>query len=356
MSQESGSLPAKLSHGPSRQIRVPGTTEETQWNTRSLGLRLGADAASAAVAGGLISPIITVLDRYDTPSEHESRSKAQANKTRAIIEKAAKGINISHTVRTCLRSMVTQPMGFFLSTPFLLIYTLYTGTYLTANTIDTVSSTLRNRPFATVSPGPEKFVATSTYNMAMCVYKDSRFVRIFGPSSDPSPASTSVSGTSRAATTISTAATTAFQKAPKVPKASYALFCLRDSATIFASFNVPALIAPSIPDALAATTAGKAALAQMASPALMQFVSTPIHLLGLDLYNRYSPQRGLGWKERLARVRRDYVASSFARIGRIVPAFGVGGVVNMRLRAKLMEGLEVMDEGRSISREVSSTY
>ena len=248
--------------------------------------------------------------------------------------------------------MVTQPMGFFLSTPFMLIYTLYAGTYLTANAIDTISSTVKNQPFATVSPGPEKFVTTTTYNMAVCVYKDARFARIFGPSSSPTPtpttspssSSSSSSAKSRTVGVISTAAATAFQKAPKVPKASYALFCLRDSVTIFVSFNVPALIAPSIPDALAATPAGKAALAQMACPALMQFVSTPMHLLGLDLYNRYSPHGGIGWRERLARVRRDYVASSFARMGKIVPAFGVGGVVNMRVRAMLMEALQQEEE------------
>jgi hypothetical protein len=82
----------------------------------------------------------------------------------------------------------------------------------------------------------------------------------------------------------------------------------------------------------------KVAMAQFASPALMQFISTPMHLLGLDLYNR----GGLGWQERLTRIRRDYISSSFARIGKIVPAYGVGGVVNVRLRAALMERLERM--------------
>jgi len=33
------------------------------WNTRNLGLRLGADAASAASASALIAPIITIIDQ-----------------------------------------------------------------------------------------------------------------------------------------------------------------------------------------------------------------------------------------------------------------------------------------------------
>lgn len=83
----------------------------------------------------------------------------------------------------------------------------------------------------------------------------------------------------------------------------------------------------------------KAATAQFACPALMQFFSTPMHLLGLDLYNR-QPPGGLPWTERAARIRRDYISSSFARMGKIVPAYGVGGVVNVRLRSTLMQRLE----------------
>lgn len=257
----------------------------------------------------------------------------------AIIEKAAKGIPIRHTLTSCLRAMVTRPSSFFLSTPFLLIYTLYSATYLTANTIDTVTSTLRNQPFPTVTPGTAKFVTTTAVNMSICVYKDARFAKIFGPSSGPSPAPSSSTSPS---SPIAAAAVAAVAKtAAKIPKSSYMLFCLRDSVTIFASFNVPLLIAPSIPDYIAATPGMKVAMAQFASPALMQFISTPMHLLGLDLYNRQAPG-GLGWQERLTRIRRDYISSSFARIGKIVPAYGVGGVVNVRLRAALMERLEGM--------------
>jgi len=37
-----------------------GTTE---WNTKNLGRRLAVDAASAATAGGLVAPIITMIDK-----------------------------------------------------------------------------------------------------------------------------------------------------------------------------------------------------------------------------------------------------------------------------------------------------
>ncbi|KAI9933472.1 hypothetical protein ASPWEDRAFT_114854 [Aspergillus wentii DTO 134E9] len=278
-------------------------TAATPWNTKNLGMRLGVDTASAAAAGALTCPVITVIDR-------------------AIIEKAAKGLPIGQTISSCFGSMLRKPSGFFLSTPFLLIYTLYTSTYLTANVIDTVTSTLRNQSFSTIFPGTAKFITTTAVNMGICVYKDARFARIFG--APPPPSSTPRS---------------APPPVKKVPNVSYGLFCLRDSITIFASFNIPALIAPSIPDYVASTPGMKAAIAQFSCPALMQFASTPMHLLGLDLYNR-QPAGGLGWQERLLRIRRDYVPSCFARMGKIVPAYGVGGVANVRMRTALMERLE----------------
>ncbi|KAJ5929583.1 hypothetical protein N7454_006533 [Penicillium verhagenii] len=300
------------------------------WNTQSLGLRLGVDVASAASAGALTCPLITIIDR-------------------AIIEKASKGFPIRETITSCIRSMVSKPSGFFFSTPFILIYTLYTSTYLTANFMDTISSTLRDQSFSTVTAGPAKFISTTVVNMAICVYKDARFAKLFGanppptntpgqPSLNPGPSPSAGAGASAEASKYSchphpTAC------APKIPKISYGLFCLRDSITIFASFNVPSLIAPSIPDWMAETARMKSTIAQFSCPALMQFASTPMHLLGLDLYNR-QPPGGMPWTERAARIRRDYISSSFARMGKIVPAYGVGGVVNVRMRAALMSKLE----------------
>ncbi|RAH51054.1 uncharacterized protein BO95DRAFT_350709 [Aspergillus brunneoviolaceus CBS 621.78] len=325
------SLPTSMS---AISERSPVST--TRWNTDRLGTRLGVDIASAATAGALTCPVITVIDR-------------------AIIEKAAKGLPIQQTITSCFRSMAAHPGAFFLSTPFLLIYTLYTATYLTANTIDTVMSTMRDKPFSTVFPGTAKFLSTTVVNMGICVYKDARFARIFGASPPGSNApSTTVTTPPKPnanfsptitiprpqhTTTAASCHPATGPGAPTVPRISYALFCLRDSITIFASFNIPALLAPHIPDRVAATPGMKAALAQFSCPALMQFASTPMHLLGLDLYNR-QPPGGLGWRERVARIRRDYVPSCFARMGKIVPAYGVGGVVNVRMRAWLMGGLE----------------
>ncbi len=119
-----------------------------------------------------------------------------------------------------------------------------------------------------------------------------------------------------------------------VPRASYAFFALRDSLTIFASFNLPTVVAPLLP--LSAEVEklyfSRRSMAQMVAPAGIQVFSTPLHLWGLDLYNR----PGVSMRERWTRVRRDWFGSGLARMGRIIPAFGIGGVVNARVRRGMM--------------------
>ncbi|KAL5335165.1 hypothetical protein BJX70DRAFT_332106 [Aspergillus crustosus] len=319
-------MPQALAQDAALTVPKPTVSPTKAWNTNNLGARLGVDVVSAAAAGALTCPVITVIDR-------------------AIIEKAAKGIPIRATISSGFRSIITKPSGFFLGTPFLLIYTLYTSTYLTANTIDTITSTIKDKPFSAVFAGPAKFITTTAVNMGICVYKDARFARLFGAKQQPATSPPANANSPSMASSLTTSSTPPASCHPpkggplKVPKISYTLFCLRDSITIFASFNVPSLIAPSIPDYIASTPGMKSAIAQFSCPALMQFASTPMHLLGLDLYNR-QPPGGLGWRERAARIRRDYVPSCFARMGKIVPAYGVGGVVNVRMRAGLMGWLE----------------
>lgn len=242
---------------------------------------------------------------------------------------------IRQSLTSSLKGLITRPHHFLVSTPFLLIYTLYSCTYITANFIDTAVSTTSDKAFSHVSAGPIKFVSTAFVNMSICIYKDSRFAKLFGAQAQGTPA----------AATSSTAAQAAchnikqLASSPKIPKISLGLFGLRDSLTIFASFNVPQLISPHIPDFLASTPSSKTSLAQFTIPATVQIFSTPLHLLGLDLYNR-QPAGGLPAADRWARVKRDWAPSCAARIGRILPAYGVGGVVNTKLRAHLMNSLE----------------
>ncbi|EXJ90501.1 hypothetical protein A1O1_03604 [Capronia coronata CBS 617.96] len=306
------SVPRPQIHVPAGDSRHSTPEKVLPWNTTNLMPRFGADLASAASASAMVAPVICVIDR-------------------SIVEKAAKGASFSSCLRRSLRPAITRPHAFVFSRPFLLVFTLYLSTYTTANTVDTLSSTISSKPASSVTSGPAKFVATSLVNMSMCVYKDSCFARMFG--APVLSASASASPGAVAATAV--------------PKLSYALFAIRDSLTIFASFNLPPLIAPQLDNLPAAiksrfstllnTETGRTNTAQFLAPAAIQVISTPLHLLGLDFYNRHGH---LGFRQRYIRILRDWGISALARMGRIIPAFGVGGVVNSNMRRRFMTRLE----------------
>lgn len=229
------------------------------------------------------------------------------------MENASGRRTLAESIKSSLTTLLRHPGRVVLSRPFALIFALYGGTYLTANTLDTATSTARGLPATHVTSGTAKFAASSAANVGLCIYKDQVFVRLFGPpGATPRP----------------------------VALPSYALFALRDCFTIFASFNVPPLLGPALSarlgDEVQRFVSGQT-LAQFAAPAAVQLASTPVHLLGLDIYNRPDVR---GWRERWAAVRKNYAVSTLARMGRILPAFGVGGVVNVKVRRSLMERLE----------------
>ena len=284
---------------PLPAMRTPTTSTDTprEWNTSKLGLRIGVDALSAGAAGVLVAPIITMIDK-------------------GIIENASGRNTLGASLKKSAVELLAKPHRFVASKPFVLIFSLYFGTYFTANSIDTVSATVKpTQGLQEQTSGTSKFLATSTANLALCLYKDNQFTRLFAaPGSSPRP----------------------------VPLPTFALFTVRDCLTIFASFNLPPLLAPKVDERMGEEVkkyVGALSVAQFATPAAVQIVSTPLHLLGLDLYNR--PDAAVGGVDgRASRVVRDWAKSAAARICRIVPAFGVGGVVNTKVRKNMMGKLE----------------
>lgn len=220
------------------------------------------------------------------------------------------------SVGNSLRTLVLRPHAMLFSKPVALIFCTYGGTYLTANVLDTATSTTAGRPAAHVTSGTAKFASSSAANIVMGIYKDQVYARMFGP---------------------------AGQVARRVPAASYALFAARDCMTIFASFNLPVLLGPAVTAYMGPAGSRRVSgqtVVQFAAPALIQVLTTPVHLLGLDLYNRPGSAKGLpSWRERAALVYRNWGVSTLARLCRIVPAYGAAGVVNVKVRRTLMDKL-----------------
>lgn len=143
-----------------------------------------------------------------------------------------------------------------------------------------------------------KFVASSITNVTLSVIKDKAFAAMFGVGPPK-----------------------------KMSLKTMGLFGTRDSMTILASFSLPALVSAEMQRK--GVGKGKAdTLAQLLAPVSMQLFSTPLHLLGLDLYNRPDATQ----TERGSFIRNEYVKTTMARMARIFPAFGVGGVVNTGIR------------------------
>ena len=49
---------------PGKMVGLKKEQEPKTWNTANLGQRLGADAMSAGLAGGLVAPVICAIDKY----------------------------------------------------------------------------------------------------------------------------------------------------------------------------------------------------------------------------------------------------------------------------------------------------
>ncbi|KAL8785055.1 MAG: hypothetical protein Q9195_008787 [Heterodermia aff. obscurata] len=287
---------------------------QTRWDPNVVGAKLMIDVGSAAMATALVAPLVTVIDKYACCEETNNAEKNHAEQhDRAVPKRVSSRMSFLASLRKSLKHLVFRPHTFLFARPTRIMMLLYGSTYLTANTIDTMSSTVQDQPASTTTTGFLKFGAVSLVNLSLALYKDSQFTKMFGIIS-PRP----------------------------LPPASYALLALRDSLTIFASFNLPPKLAPLLPQSVE-DHFSRLTVAQFIAPALAQTINTPLHLLGLDLYNRNNT---MPVKDRLKKVRLDWPVTSLARMCRVLPAFGVGVVVNNKLRASMMSNL---DQSRTTS-------
>lgn len=196
---------------------------------------------------------------------------------------------------------------------------VYFGTFATANLLDSLYSTTHNLDKTTISSTAAKLFATTIVSTTLGIYKDGYYARLYG------------GGLARSS---------------PVPLISYALFTGRDAVTVFASFHLPALLAPHLSELSASAGGSLAALicneaaglkaAQMAMPALTQFVTTPMHLLGLDLYNR--PLQ-MGIRERVSSIRKHAPLAVPLRMMRALPVFGMGNMANTCFRNSIIHGM-----------------
>lgn len=139
-----------------------------------------------------------------------------------------------------------------------------------------------------------KLVAATAGNMASCVYKDARIAQMEGKASSK-----------------------------PFPTSGYLLFLARDVLANAGGFTFPPIVALML--------GVSAATAQLLVPAAINLVSSPLHLLGLSLYN--NPKHSLG--KHLGGIAKIYASVTSTRILKGLCAYGLGGVSNNYLKVKI---------------------
>lgn len=246
-------------------------------------LRLLVESSAAVLSALSVAPAISIVDK-------------------AIVSNASGLEPMIPSVINSVKAFLSNPFHFMSQISFLLIWGTYGGTYIVANSVTAICER------AGVSALYPKLIGSSIANVGLSLYKDKAYARMYG-TGKPKP----------------------------VPGLSMFCFGLRDTMTILASFTLPKFISQFMQNQFNMTPKGADNLAQLVTPCAMQIFSSPLHLYGLDLYNNPVATRA----ERLAAIRKGYVSTSLARMARILPAFGIGGVVNTNVRA---EGRAFLDK------------
>ena len=276
----------------------PGECEEKELNLMS---KLVGDISIAAAVTFGIAPLLAIVDK-------------------AIVESANGSKTLVRSGLESMRGIVQHPIQYLKSPTFLLMWGVYAATYGTANSLKTITEHYEDRHSTAMSPSDRRasttpsdaskmtvFLGTTFANSSSALLKDQAYAKMFG------------------------ANTTALS----VPRLSYACWIARDFAVIGASFILPDLVSGYVARTWDMDERSAKSASQVALPVLSQFVAGPLHLLGLDLYNRNLSDKTT-WRDaavdRSRTLYRGFVPVVVARIARIIPGYSIGGVLNTNLR------------------------
>lgn len=228
---------------------------------------------SGIIAGMGVAPAVAIIDK-------------------AITENASGKNTLLRSIINSLKTLARNPIN-ITNVEYRYIFLIYGGTYCTSNLIDT---TCKNYQISDVFP---KLIGISVINSGLTIIKDRAFVKLYG--------------------TV----------APKkVPMNSFLMWGARDALTVICAFIIPSRLGAYLQKKYNWSKSKSEKSAQLFCPIFLQFFSTPLHLLGLDYYNFEANT----FKQRLGFLRREYLKSVGARMIRMAPAYGIGGIANTSLR------------------------
>ena len=216
----------------------------------------------------------------------------------------APGGSLFRAIGANAAEFVTKPKVAFGQPAVWIVAAVYGGTYFAKNFADVLIE--RRGLSESRAAGTAKFCATTATNMGGSILKDAAFARWFG------------------------AAAAAAAAPAVIPKASYALFAARDCLTISGAFVVPDAMRAALHARAGVAEAAAGVVSQLVSPPLMQVICTPLHLLALNLVNAPTASAAA----RVAALRASTPAALLARSLRMLPAYGVGGLLNAAVTAR----------------------
>lgn len=222
----------------------------------------------------LVAPIMTIIDT-------------------AVIKTQIHSLNLKQAFSESIQDYATRKIK--IGKPFGIMFLVYGSTYSTANLTEYTCKVMN-----VDSKLPTLFL-TSAVNIASISYKDKEYTKLFN------------------------------QQKRNFPKASYGLFALRDCMTIASSFTFKKdamdILQHYVPHNFADL------VASLVLPMSIQLLSTPLHILAIDLYQR--PKETI--KNRFHHIQSMYSSVCGGRILRVIPAFCLGGFVNDMLRNRSFE-------------------
>ena len=285
----------------------------------SLGDKLLGDVLVGSGVTFCVAPFLTVVDK-------------------AIVHSAAGSHTLMQSGIESINGMVRNPIQYFKSPTFIFMWAVYAATYSTANSLKTIvehkeyASAMRKEEGDRRSKGASSnnnmalgkvgiFLGTTFVNSSASLIKDRAYARMFGNAA------------------VSTS----------IPRMTYALWITRDLLVVGSSFILPDLVSGRIAEQYNMDEKDAHRIAQFSLPVATQFIAGPLHYMGLDLYNRRLADTS-SWREvivdRSKSLYRGFVPVVSARIARIAPGYGIGGVMNTQLRDSYRDHL--------IQREVKS--
>jgi len=214
----------------------------------------------------------------------------------AVMESMSGKSRLTTSLSNSFRQIFTRPHQYVRLPEFRVVAITYGATYLAKNVTDSMCVTTKQSAQTTAFL---KFWLVFAVNGGLSVfYKDPVLAKRFGN-----------------------------KPAAKLPTASYLWWAARDSLHI-----IGAVVLPDYLEKRYEWTHKQWQIAQVSFPLLVQFITTPCHLMGLDFYNQ--PQSSV-W-DRVNRTLKKAPSSISIRMVRMFAPWSIGLLINRDLRDYLL--------------------